>query len=272
MAVRERGPGKYEVVVEAGIEQGRRRQISRTFRGTELEAMRFEEQLRRDARRGRLLPRDLDAPSSRTVGQLLEEWFAIASPGWSPATARQTRSIIDGRLVDLRSTRLSQLRPHAIDRFYAGLTARGLKPSTVRRIHGVLHRSLVYAERWDWVESNPAAKVEPPPLEEDEIVLPSFEGVRKMLTDMAEHDETFGLFLRLAATTAARRGELSALRWGAWNGDYIVITHALVDAGPGQGVIEKGVKTKRKGNRLVGLTPATIEALRQHRLRCAEWG
>lgn len=272
MTIRERGPGRYEVVVEAGTEQGRRRQVSRIFRGTELEAMRFEEQLKRDARRRRLLPRDLDAPAAKTVGQLLEEWFAIASPNWSPSTQRQTRSIIDGRLADLATMRLHRLQPHVIDRFYAGLIARGLEPSTVRRIHGVLRRSLVFAERWEWIQSNPAAKVEPPQLDDSDIVLPSFKGVRKMLDDMAEADPAFGLFLRLAATTAGRRSEIAALRWGAWNEDYLVITHALVDAGPGVGVIEKGVKTKRKGNRLVGLTPATIEALRQHRLRCAEQG
>lgn len=272
VAIRERGPGRYEVVVEAGTEQGRRRQVSRMFHGTELEALRYEERLKRDAKRGRLLPRDLDAPVAKTVGQLLEEWYAIAAPSWSPSTRRQTRSIIDGRLADLATMRLHRLQPHVIDRFYAGLLARELEPSTVRRIHGVLRRALVFAERWEWIQSNPAAKVEPPVLEEADILLPSFEGVRKMLEDMAVYDPTFGLFLRLAATTAARRGELSALRWGAWNEDYMVITHALVDAGPGEGIVEKGVKTKRKGNRLVGLTPATIEALRQHRLRCAEWG
>lgn len=256
-----------------GREQGRRRDISRIFHGTELEARRFEGQLRKDIARGRLLPRALDAPAAKTVGQLLEEWFAIASPGWSPSTRRQTRSIIDGRLVDLATMRLHRLQPHVLDRFYSGLIARDLKPATVRRIHGVLHRALVYAERWEWIASNPAGKVEPPPLEDSDIVLPSFTAVRKMLDDMAAHDPAFGLFLRLAATTAARRGELSALRWGAVAEDYVVVTHALVDAGLADGgIVEKGVKTRRKGERLVGLTPATVEAFRLHRLRAAEWG
>jgi integrase len=83
-----------------------------------------------------------------------------------------------------------------------------------------------------------------------------------------ERDPDFGVFLRLAAATGARRGELCAVRWSAVDLDAATVridTSAL--AVTGKGVSVKDTKTHTR--RTVTLDSATIDALRLHRERMA---
>ena len=75
-----------------------------------------------------------------TFGALLERWFEMRSPDWSPKTVLEHRRFID-RLVGpaLGSITLRKLRSEDLDRFYARLRKSGgqggkpLKASSVRR-------------------------------------------------------------------------------------------------------------------------------------------
>ena len=58
----------------------------------------------------------------------------------------------------------------------------------------------------------------------------------------------FGLYLRLAATTGARRSQLIAVHWSDVDLDAGTITfaRAILDGGPDVGLVERGTKTGRK--------------------------
>lgn len=65
----------------------------------------------------------------------------------------------------------------------------------------------------DWVWVNPASQASPPRAAPAEIRPPSPDAISKLLAHVAATDRPFYVFLMLAATTGARRGELLALRW-----------------------------------------------------------
>lgn len=151
---------------------------------------------------------------------LLEQWCQAASPGWATTTHRETRSLIDHHLVPhLGHLAVAKLTTADIDDFYRHLLKRGsrderaLSPGTVQRVHVVLHRAMAQAVRWDWVWINPASQASPPRALPAEICPPSADAISKLLAHAAEKDRAFYVFLMLAATTGARRGELLALRW-----------------------------------------------------------
>jgi integrase len=151
-----------------------------------------------------------------------------------------------------------------LDRLYAKLTARGLKATSVRRIHAVIGAALRQAERWDLVDRNVAHRATPPPVHTAEVVAPSPDEVQRII-DVAEAIEPAlaGLLL-LAALTGARRGELCALRWTDvdWQGATLSIARSVYEK-PGGGWGEKSTKTR--ASRRVGLDELGLAVLRRHR-------
>ena len=77
--MRQRG-SSWELRVYAGrdVVTGRKRWVSRTVKGGKREAQRALAAMVAKADRGAL------THTTATVGELLEEWFALASPGFSP--------------------------------------------------------------------------------------------------------------------------------------------------------------------------------------------
>jgi integrase len=155
-----------------------------------------------------------------TLGELLDRWFAANEANWAMTTIRSTWSIIDRQLrPKLGHVLVRDLTTVAIDEFYASLRVDGaveggpLSSGSVRRIHGVLHRALEQAMRWEWIWSNPAASASPPRTEPVEMRPPSPHQVGQLLDQVKVHNPLLHLFLILAATTGARRGQLLALKW-----------------------------------------------------------
>lgn len=259
--LRPRGKNRWEIVVELPRHNGERRQISRTFHGTKREAADRGYELEVEVQQGR------HDTKPGSVGSLLEQWYAIASPNWSPSTRRQNRGIIDGHLAALAETPLRRLRTHAIDQFYARLSARGLKPATVQRVHVVLHRGLAQGVRWGWLVTNPASAATKPRVIETEVEPPEATDVVALIASAEKVTPDLAVFLRLAAVTGARPGELCGLRWRDVDDTGLVIRHNLVDAGGGQHVL-KGTKSDKR--RRVSLDAGTLEVLRVHRLTCAQ--
>jgi integrase len=91
----------------------------------------------------------------------------------------------------------------------------------------------------------------------------------RLIEQADAEDPDFGVFLRLAATTGARRGELCALRWRDvdLNEGTLTISRALVDCADG-GYVEKDTKTHAA--RRIALDSSMVKSLRAHKQRQAE--
>jgi integrase len=264
-SIRKRGRDSWQLRVYAGTDPHTRRErwITTTVRGSR----RYAEQQLADlvAAAGRAKLR------AGTVGDLLDQWFEAASPGWAPTTISHTRSIIEVYLKPhLGHLDVEKLTTADIDDFYGYLLRAGsarhgpLAPGTVTRIHGVLHRALSQAVRWDWIWMNPASNATPPRPKPADIRPPSPEHVMALLEWASEHDPALFCFLRLAASTGARRSQLLALRWGEidWERGAISFTRALVQGPHGPELHP----TKNHRTYRVELDELTLGVLGEHRL------
>jgi len=131
---------------------------------------------------------------------------------------------------------------------------------------GARSTALAQAERWEWIWMNPAAHASPPRHVPNEIRPPSPADVALLIAKASASDPALGAFIRLAASTGARRSQLLALRWE--NVDLerrrLSFTRALVE-GP-NGPVLAPTKTRRAYQ--VSLDVDTAAVLAQHKSCC----
>lgn len=258
MSIRQRGD-RFQAVVYAG-RVGRKSTYLRETHATLAEARRAETRLKGEV--------EDDGPSSAptaTVAELLDRWLARVGPELSPTTLRTYRGYIEGRIKpELGATRLRKLKAAELDRFYSELR-QTLSPATVRHIHAIIRSACTQAIKWGWIGTNPASKATPPKLGHGHKEPPDPTAMRALLAKLEVDDPELGMFLRLAAITGARRGELCALRWSDLDLALgtVTISRALICANGT--TVEKTTKTH--GIRRLALDPITVDLVDAHRAR-----
>lgn len=260
--MRQRTPGSWELRAYGGVDAltGRVRYRTRTVRGTKAEAAVALQELVAVSRSGP--SSGADAP----FATLLSTWIAAKESVWSPSTLRETRSIVSRHLVPLLGRGpVGALTTEQIDQCLATLR-RTLSAGTVGRIRMVIHAALAQALRWEWIWSNPAthaARFESAPKAH---VVPPAEVVHRLLVWLRERDPALMVFVRLAATTGARRGELLGLRWCDVDLERgrVRLVHGLVDAAGG--AVRQERKTKNAN--CVDLDAETAGLLGEHLAVC----
>ena len=262
--MRLRGRDSWQLRVYLGSDPvtGRPRWLSKTVHGTQRFARRQLVDLVAEAGRTRI--------RAGTLADLLDQWIEAASPGWSASTVSHTRSIVECHLKPhLGHLDLAKLTTADIDDFYAhllraaGRDDRPLAPGTVARVHGVLHRALAQAVRWDWIWLNPASNATPPRVAAAEVHPPTPGHVVALLEWARREDPPLFCYLRLAVSTGARRSQLLGLRWADVDEERaaIAFTRALVEGPDGPEL--RSTKTHRTYR--VELDAETLAVLVAHR-------
>jgi integrase len=260
--LRQRQRGVWELVVDLGRDPltRRRRQLSRTVRGTKRDAERELAALVGDVSDGR------ETNSNATLADVLARWLDLAAENLSPTTFDEYKRLVANRIEPvLGAVPVRRLTTRRLDAFYQALAREaGLAPASIRQVHAVIRRGLGQAVKWGWIRSNPAADASPPRLRRRELAPPAPADLRKLLAEAEAADRDFAVFLRLMATTGLRRGEACGLRWTDVDveGEALVVQRAVVVV-HGQGLFEKDTKTH--ASRRIALDHATLEALRRHR-------
>jgi integrase len=168
--------------------------------------------------------------------------------------------VCDQRCGPLRDHRTS--RPHQCDGRCRPHQCNPMAPSSILRIHAIISAALNLAVRYEWIDRNPAEKATPPRARKREPDPPSPAQAARLLNEVWQEDEQFGLYLWAAFTTGARRGELLALRENRFDFEAQEVTFArnyLVKQGQR---IEKDTKTG-EGRRL-SLDLLTCELFAEH--------
>jgi hypothetical protein len=124
------------------------------------------------------------------------------SPGQPDATLARIRKHITPKLGDIAVERLC---PLDLDNLYGAWRADGMAEATVRRMHAILHAALTQAVRWDLITSNPADRIEPPRPRKSRRKAPPDD---VLVAILAAAGDDMICYLRLAAVTGARRGEM----------------------------------------------------------------
>ena len=253
--------GVWEVRFDGGRDPltGRRRQISRSVRGSKRDAQQVMNALVAEADAGGFIG------TSTTFEQLCIQWLALAENDLSPTTLRRYKNLLSKRILPaLGSRRVNSIRTVDLDRLYLGLSNDvGLAPATVRQAHAVIRRAFRQAVRWGWIATNPATTATPPRLVRADLSPPNVDQVGKLLQQASTDDPDLGRFLHVAASTGARRGEICALRWRNLDAklNTLTIERSIIEI-PG-GIAEKD--TKNHANRRMALDPGTLSVLEEQR-------
>jgi integrase len=225
-------------------------------------------------------------PNRLTVRQFATgEWLpsldALVAGGKIKATTASSYRIqLETYLLpELGSTLLKDLTAPRLNALYGRLLAsgrrngKGLSRTSVRLVHVTGHRMLRDAVKWGRVTRNVADLADPPTPARVEMNVWSPAQLRTFLTSVRP-DRLYPLWL-LFATTGLRRGEAVGLRWSEVDLEAgrltvsrasVVVEHKVIDSTP----------KSEQSARTIGLDPATVVTLRQHRRRQLEerlaWG
>lgn len=106
-----------------------------------------------------------------TVAEHMTRWLEDSARGdLAPRTYHKYHLQIRHHITPaIGKVKLSKLNASHVQSLYAAKLRDGLKPSSVRYIHAVLHRALEQAVRFNLIPTNPASKVDPPKIRQDEI-------------------------------------------------------------------------------------------------------
>jgi integrase len=263
--------GSWRLIVDAGKDPmtGSRRQIFRAVRAPNTRAGAQAA----DVALARLVVEvtsgDVSPSAQITVGELLVRWVEHRRRAWearSPGQPDWTLSVIRKHFLPrVGDVQLSKPRPVDIDHLYTRWRNSGMSESSVRRMHNLFHSAVGQAIRWDLIPTNPADRIERPQPARSKRKAPPDEILRALI-DAAAPDHA--CYLRLAAVTGARRGQLVALRWSDLDLTAGSVLFTRAHARVKGGVAEK--TTKADVDYGIALDPETIEALRAHRKRCVE--
>jgi hypothetical protein len=191
--LRKRG-NAWELRAYAGIDPltNRQKYVTRTFRGGKREA---EEALARSVTE---VACGGHTAQDTTVGDLIDDWLAMARRELSPTTARGYDWIVKTYIKPtLGKVPLARLRAAQLDRFYAKLRDEGgqdgkpLSAATVRQVHAILRRALQQGVRWGWITTNPASLASPPRVRSRQLEPPDPDKVVQLIeTAEKEADST----------------------------------------------------------------------------------
>ncbi|WP_246842778.1 tyrosine-type recombinase/integrase [Allokutzneria sp. NRRL B-24872] len=135
--------------------------------------------------------------------------------------------------------------------------------STVRQLHAIISGTLGAAERWQWIDGNPARIARRPRQKPPEPDPPTSAEAAKLVDEAFRMDDDWGTLVWLAVTTGMRRGELVGLRFSCIDFDAEVIDLRRNWVGG------KEKDTKTHQNRRIALDTETIVLLKEHRDRVA---
>jgi integrase len=211
---------------------------------------------------------------NNTVEEFLSNWLNTSvRDNVRPRTFENYRLQVRQHIIPaLGRMKLKNLSPAHVQGFYRSKLDAGLKPSTVRYIHAVLHRALEQAVRFNLIPFNPASRVDPPKIRQDEITPLDAEQARTFL-EVAKGDRYECLYV-LSLTCGLRMGEALGLKWSDIDLDKGTLRvnrqlQRMRRDGDRSGTLEFS-EPRNVSRRTLDLPQRAVEALRTHRKRQVE--
>lgn len=247
--------GNWRVIVQHG---GRKRSATRATRAEARIA-------------GAELAIALDAQpkaSTVTVAELLDRHLAAAR---LRDTSRDTYDYARRHVPDdFEALPVADVGPPAIDALYRRLEAAGVSANYVRKVNSLLSGAFKRAVRWGWVAVNPCRDADVPADDEPELRTPSTDEARKLLGECDALSWSFGLFVRVAANTGARRGQVLGLQHRDVGDRQIAIVRGVTYT-KRSGLAVGDLKGGRRERRTVAIGQGLADRLTLHMMaQCTE--
>lgn len=230
---------------------------------TRVEARRKLDDIRRRVEEGALADADR---AGATLRAFLHRWLEAIRANVRPSTwQRYAHSVHHDLVPALGRTRLTALRPEAVQKLYADKLTSGLAPRSVHHIHTILHTALRQAVKWGYVSHNVTEAVDPPAVPRYEMHFLTPEQVATLF-DASRGDRLEALWT-VAVFTGCREGELLGMEWEDidWEAGTVFVRRTLVGT---KGSVPAFAEPKTaRGRRVIPLPEEAVTALRAHRAR-----
>ncbi len=258
-SVFQRADGRWAAVVDLGIKGGKRRRKTIYGKTRKEAADKLKAAIRAQQDGLRHAGND-----RQTVGQYLNWWLATVVPtSVRPTTARSYSVNVRCHLVpELGHIQLVKLGPLDVQAMINNKLASGLSPRSVQYAHAVLRRALGSAERWGLIPRNVARLVDGPRVTRPEVVPFTPEEARRFL-EGARESRLYALYA-VAMAVGLRQGEALGLHWRDVDLETGTLRVRITLQRIGGEVLFLPPKSARS-NRVVGLPPVCVDALRVHR-------
>jgi integrase len=225
----------------------------------------------------------LDGHGLTLAAYLGEEWLPSIRPR-SGSDGRRHRGTVSAATHDRYATDLARyvlprvggvpllkLTPAILDKLYddleraGGQDGRPLSPKTVANLHNLLHKALADAVKRGRLRRSPADAVSAPTATKVRSRWWTVDELRAFLLHV-EDDDLYPAFL-LLVTTGARLGEVAGLTWEDLDLDAGMMRVEWTLGHIGHQLTWKVRPKSKAGERVMALDPATLTALREHRVR-----
>ena len=261
-SIRRRGKASFEIQIELGSGDGKRRRRFVSVKGSYKDAQRELAKLLTAADQG-----TLPDPNNATIAEYIKAWLQGAPKG-SPKTCERYGELADNQIIPhLGDLKLQKLKPEHVQHWHGALISAGLSPRTTKHAHKLLHRVLSDAVKAGAVSRNVASVFAPPEVEQEEIQILSPDQIADVLAKLAGH--TLFPIVALALTSGLRRGELLGLQWGDIDLDNSTLRVERSVEETRQGLRLKPPKTRR-GRRNIKLSAEAVAMLRAHKFEQME--
>jgi integrase len=197
-----------------------------------------------------------------TVGEYLDRWLKDVQDTVRQSTYERYEYAVRPHIKPaLGRIRLKDLTPAHARWFYRERLDSGLAPTTVHKLHVVLHKALKAAVADGLIPRNAAAGLKLPRITREEIVPLEPEEARKLL-EASRGDRLEALYV-LALTTGMRQGELLALKWDDVDLERGVLRVRRTLTRSDNACVFGEPKSK-KSRRTIRLTAGATQALSDH--------
>lgn len=181
-------------------------------------------------RKVRDLEKDRDAGRTKrpgrawTVEKWLDHWLEnIAAGSVRPKTYAGYQTAVRRHLIPgIGGHRTDRLQPEHIEKLYAAMRAKNLKPGTVHHTHRTLRAALNEAVRRGQIVKNPVVVARPPRLEEEEIEPLTVKEAQRVLALTVGRRN--GVRYAIALAIGLRQGEALGLQWADVNEEANTLT------------------------------------------------
>lgn len=211
--IRRRADGRYEAIVQVGINPATGKPIRKSIYGkTEAEVAKKKRALTATVDKGVYLE-----PSKMKVGEWLDIWYKEFTSDLKVQTRSTYESAIRVHLKPrFNAIKLSALSPVMIQSFFNELAngtakQKALSAKTVKNIHGVFHKAIDKAYKLEYIAKDPFRGVELPRVKQAEMH-PLTEAETKNFLKVIAGSE-YELFFKIDLFTGMRESELIGLTW-----------------------------------------------------------
>lgn len=261
--IRQRPDGRWEARYTVGRDPGTGKQIQKSIYGsTQKEVRQRLQQVQVEIDTGKYVP-----PSVMTIEQWMHAWLEEYLGNTKPATQTSYRQTAHNHIIPaLGKTRLQNLTPVMVQRFYNDLQRAGLSAKTVKNVHGVLHQALRQAQKIGYIRSNPSEACTLPRTEKKEIQPLDAPEIRAFLQSIVgeKHETLF----KVALFTGMREGELLGLQWSCIDFERGTINiNKQLSRPRAKGEVYRFSSLKNDKPRTIQPAPYVMGILKEHRAR-----